>query len=171
MKKTVFVPLLALLLGAAALLGLTFGLQGVANDNRQGDHVALMQTLLPGSTEFTRETGELTEPIVSVHKGQTGYVVETLTQGYADNIRVLVGVSNEGKVQGLTVLDMHETWGLGSRILTDHGFLSQYLGEFSQADAISGATVSSKAVTRCVKAAVAYVTGADIESGATSWGG
>ena len=36
---------------------------------------------------------------------------------------------------------------------------------------ITGATVTSKAVVRCVNSAVAYVTGADIESGATSWGG
>lgn len=171
MKKTVFVPLLALVAAACILLGLSLGLQGVAEDNRRADHVALLQTLLPGSTEFTLQTGEMTDPIVSVHKGQTGYVVETATQGYADQVRVLVGVSTEGKVMGLTVLDMHETWGLGGKILTDHGFLSQYLLEFEEVDAITGATVTSKAVTRCVEAAVAYATGADIESGATSWGG
>ena len=38
-------------------------------------------------------------------------------------------------------------------------------------DGISGATVTSKAVARCVNSAVAYVTGADVDSGATSWGG
>ena len=38
-------------------------------------------------------------------------------------------------------------------------------------DAMTGATVTSKAVARCVNAAVGYVTGADAESGATSWGG
>jgi electron transport complex protein RnfG len=38
-------------------------------------------------------------------------------------------------------------------------------------DGISGATVTSKAIARCVNSAVAYVTGADVDSGATSWGG
>ena len=38
-------------------------------------------------------------------------------------------------------------------------------------DGISGATVTSKAIARCVNSAVSYVTGADIDSGATSWGG
>ena len=38
-------------------------------------------------------------------------------------------------------------------------------------DAITGATVSSKAVTRAVNSAVAYVTGADTTSSATTWGG
>ena len=41
----------------------------------------------------------------------------------------------------------------------------------SAPDAITGATVTSKAVTRSVNAAIAYVTGADTDSGATSWGG
>ena len=44
-------------------------------------------------------------------------------------------------------------------------------GESVEVDAISGATVTSKAVIRCVNSAVAYVTGADTETGATSWGG
>jgi Na+-translocating ferredoxin:NAD+ oxidoreductase RnfG subunit len=38
-------------------------------------------------------------------------------------------------------------------------------------DAITGATVTSKAVVRSVNSAVAFVTGADTDSGATSWGG
>ena len=38
-------------------------------------------------------------------------------------------------------------------------------------DAISGATVTSRAIARSVNSAVAYVTGADIDSGSTSWGG
>ena len=38
-------------------------------------------------------------------------------------------------------------------------------------DAITGATVTSKAIARCVNSAAAYVTGADVSSGATSWGG
>jgi Na+-translocating ferredoxin:NAD+ oxidoreductase RnfG subunit len=44
-------------------------------------------------------------------------------------------------------------------------------GDTVDVDAISGATVTSKAVIRCVNSAVAYVTGADASSGATSWGG
>ena len=44
-------------------------------------------------------------------------------------------------------------------------------GEEIGVDAISGATVTSKAVVRCVNSAVAYVTGADAVSSATTWGG
>ena len=44
-------------------------------------------------------------------------------------------------------------------------------GEAISVDASTGATVTSKAVVRCVNSAVAYVTGADTVTEATSWGG
>ena len=190
---------IAIVLAALSLFGSSWGLQGVAAKNAQEEHLWLMQTLLPGSENFTVEpySGEDAN-IVSVHKAENGYVIETVTYGYAGEITVVTGVSNEGTVTGLVVLDAHETLGLGSRILTDHEFLAQFLnrsgsftvgtsgtdafsgatgestadaGEEVTVDGISGATVSSKAVARCVTSAVAYVTGADAVSAATSWGG
>ena len=178
MKKTIFIPLITIALIAALLLGLSFGLKGIATANAQKEHLQIMQTLLPGSTEFTVEpyTGE-DDSIRSVHKGENGFVIETATQGYADELVVLVGVSTQGKVTGLVVRQIHETYGLGNTALTDWEFLSQFLSTSGDAqigenvDAISGATVTSKAIARCVNSAVAYVTGADTNSGATSWGG
>ena len=137
----------------------------------------MMQSLLPGSENFTLEKYEgEDESIRSVHKGETGFVIEVATQGYADEIVMLVGVSNDGQVKGLVVRDIHETYQLGNRALTDVDFLAQYLNTTGDAqvgetvDAITGATVTSKAVTRCVNAAVAYVTGTDTDSGATGEG-
>ena len=178
MKKTVFLPLITVVIAAAVLFGLTFSLKGLASANAQAEHLKMMQTLLPGSEHFTVEpyTGEDAN-IRSVHKGETGFVIETATQGYADEIVMLIGVSSDGKVKGLVVRDIHETHKLGNRALTDWYFLSQYLNTQGDAqigegvDAITGATVTSKAITRCVNSAVAYVTGADANSGATSWGG
>ena len=191
MKKLIF----ALLLGVVILFSASLCLNGLAAKNAQQEHLWLMQTILPGSESFTLEpyAGEDAN-IRSVHKAENGFVIEIVTRGYADDIRMLIGVSKEGRVTGLVVADAHETLGLGSRILTDHVFLSQFLngtgsfaaatadafsgatgeaatGEETQVDAISGATVSSKAVIRCVNSAIAYVTGADVSSGATSWGG
>lgn len=195
MKK----PIIALILAAALLLGLCVGLDGVAARNAQKYHLTLMQTLLPGATEFTLEpyAGEDAN-IRSVHKSDIGFVVETVTYGYAGEITMLVGVNNAGKVTGLVVQEAHETFGLGGNALTDHVFLAQFLnksgsfevaaagadafsgataeaapaeGEAISVDAITGATVTSKAVVRCVNSAVAYVTGADTVTEATSWGG
>ena len=153
--------------------------------------------MLPGAESFTLEpyAGEDAN-IISVHKADIGYVIETQTYGYAGNITVLVGVSNEGKVTGIVVRDLSETVGLGANALSDTDFLAQFLngsgsfaigtpgadafsgatgeettGEETYVDGITGATVTSKAIARCVNSAIAYVTGADVESGATSWGG
>jgi len=177
MKTPIVRTLLVIVLTAAVLLAVSFGLHNLAEQNAQAEHLRIMQTLLPGSSSFVVEpyTGE-DSGVRSVHKGETGFVVETATQGYAAEITVLVGVSNDGTVTGLVVKDMHETLGLGAKILNDWEFLAQFLQTSGDAevgttvDALTGATVTSKAVTRCVNSAVAVVTGADAESAATSWG-
>lgn len=200
MNKGILLPVLSLLLAVAVLLGLSFGLQGMANARAQSEHLRLMRTVLPDSQDFTviPYDGEDAN-ILSVHKGENGYVVETSTYGYAGDITMYIGVSNAGKVTGLVVNTMSETPGLGAEALTDHVFLSQFLnksgtftvvtggvdafsgatGESTEAaagdelevDALTGATVTSKAVARSVSSAVAYVTGADVASSATTWGG
>ena len=196
MKK----PVIALLLAVLILFGASFGLNGIAAKNAQEAHLTMMKTLLPGAEEFTLEpySGE-DATIRSVHKSDIGFVVETVTYGYADEITMLIGVNNAGKVTGLLVQEAHETAGLGNQALTDHVFLAQFLnktgsfavathgeadafssatgeaepaeGESVEVDAITGATVTTKAVIRCVNSAVAFVTGADASSSATEWGG
>lgn len=193
MKKT----LATILIIPLILLAASFGLQQATRDQAQKEHVWLMETLLPGGKDFTKVPYDGEDDIIrSVHQCEAGFVIETATHGYADEIVMLVGVNNKGTVTGLVTLEAHETVGLGNRILTDHVFLSQFLnrsGSFAVStpgtdifsgetgatettdeqitvDSISGATVSSKAVARCVSAAVAYVTGADIGSSATTWG-
>jgi len=178
MKKTVLLPLIVMISAAVLLFGCSFALQGIGAARAQEEHLRILQTVLPGSSEFFVEpyTGDDTN-IQSVHKGETGFVIETVTRGYADDIRMMIGVSNEGSVTGLVVMDMAETFGLGANALTDHVFLAQLLNTSGEAevgtnvDSITGATVTSKAVVRSANSAVAFVTGADTASGATSWGG
>ena len=195
MKKLI----ITILVTAIVLLGTTFALAGITEANAQSAHLKDLQTLLPGSEDFTLESysGEDAN-IRSVHKAENGFVIETVTYGYAGDITMLIGVSNEGKVTGLVVRELHETYGLGAAALTDVDFLAQFLngsGEFAIAtsgedafsgataevtestgdttdvDALTGATVTSKAIVRAINSAIAYVTGADVSSGATSWGG
>jgi len=195
MKKII----ITILVAALILYGTSFALQGTAAKKAQEEHLWLMQTLLPGSENFVVEpySGEDAN-IVSVHKAENGFVVETLVYGYADNIRMLTAVNNDGKVTGLVVLEAHETFGLGSKALTDHVFLKQFLnasgsfevathgadafsgatgtadtgtGETVEVDGITGATVTSKAIAKSVNSAVGFVTGADVASSATTWGG
>lgn len=178
MKKSILLPIFTIALAALILFGAAAGLNGIAAKNARQEHLRILRTLLPGSKEFVVEpyAGEDAN-IRSVHKGETGFVIETVTAGYAGDITMLIGVSNEGAVTGLVVRELSETWFLGANALTDHAFLAQYLNTSGEAevgvnvDAITGATVTSKAITRSVNSAVAYVTGADTGSGATSWGG
>lgn len=176
--KQLLMPVLAIALAAVILLGASAALSGTAERNRQEDLDFLLSNLLPGSTSFAREeyTGD-DAAIRAVYKAENGYVIETVTRGYVEELTLFVGVTNKGQVVGLAVDELHETWGLGAKALTDTDFLAQFLGTSGDAavgenvDAITGATVTSKAVARCVNAAVAFVTGADSSSGATSWGG
>ncbi len=178
MRKSIFVPILALVLAAVLLLAGYNAFTGLRQQKLQEELTAKMQTILPGSTTFTPEeyTGEDTN-IRSVFKGETGYVITTVTQGYAGEITMLIGVDNDGKVTGLQIRQMEETYGLGGRALTDWEFLAQFLNKDgnltvgTDVDGLTGATVTSKAIARCVNSAIGFVTGADAGSEATSWGG
>ena len=175
--KSIIKPVIAIAAAALILLGFKAGLANMAEANAAKELNEMLATILPGDTEFTEEAydGE-DEAILAVYKGTTGFVVNTVAYGYAGNIEMLVGVSNEGTVTGLVVRDLSETYGLGANALTDTDYLAQYLETAGDAevgnniDAITGATVTSKAVTRAVNSAVAYVTGADTTSSATTWG-
>ena len=175
--KSIMKPVIAIVAAALILLGFKAGLANMAEANAAKELNEMLATILPGDTEFTEEAydGE-DEAILAVYKGTTGFVVNTVAYGYAGNIEMLVGVSNDGTVTGLVVRDLSETYGLGANALTDTDYLTQYLETAGDAevgsniDAITGATVTSKAVTRAVNTAVAYVTGADTTSSATTWG-
>ena len=178
MKKSILVPIITIVASALLLFGVSTALKGVTEANAAQAKLWHMQTILPGSVEFVEEeySGDDTN-IRAAYKAENGYVVETVVYGYAGNITMLVGVNNDGYVTGMVVTDLQETFGLGAEALTDHVFLAQFLntpGELevgTDVDAITGATVTSKAIAKSINSAVAYVTGADIATGATEWGG
>ena len=179
MKNKIVAPILAIVIAAVVLLGGKAALSAKAEANVEIARNKYMTALLPGSTTFALEEfdAEANSAIKSVYKAENGYVIESTAYGYNGDIVLMVGVSNEGTVTGVVVKDMQETRGLGAKALTDVSFLAQFLWTGGDAeigtnvDALAGATVSSKAVTKAVNAAVGYVTGADTSSAATEWGG
>ena len=96
-----------------------------------------------------------------------GYVVEsTSTQGYGGNIVLYVGVAADGTVGGVSILDISETAGLGMeapKVLAPQ-FAGKRVEQFSytktgsrtdsEVDAISAATVTTKAVVNAVNGAL-----------------
>ena len=102
--------------------------------------------------------------------GDTGYVITTTDKdGYGGDIQVSVGIQSDGTVTGVSFLSLCETAGLGMKAKED-SFSSQFAGKQvesfevtktgatsdNQIDAISGATITSSAVTSAVNAGLAY---------------
>ncbi len=177
--KNLIAPIAALAVAAAVLFGASSALNGTAQSREEAARNEIMGYMLPGRpAAFTEEPydGE-DESIRRVFKAEDGYVLELETAGYAGPMMLWVGVTNEGRVSGLTVRDHGETFGLGRGAQTGVPFLIQFIGTSGEAavgeniDALTGATVTSKAVARAVNSAAAFVTGADVSSGATEWEG
>lgn len=96
-----------------------------------------------------------------------GYVVETTsTRGYGGNIVLYTGITKDGLVQDVSILSISETPGLGmqaEKVLIPQ-FHEKAVDQFtytksgsradSEIDAISGATITTKAVTNAVNAAI-----------------
>ncbi|HHW11619.1 MAG TPA: RnfABCDGE type electron transport complex subunit G [Firmicutes bacterium] len=137
-----------------------------------------LQEALPGTTTFTEEPAlrkELEEAglagIVEVYRAyrdeeEMGFVFTVDQQGYGGPIRMVIGVTASGNLSGLTVISHTETPGLGAKI-TDARFLTQpafreaKTGEVlavtkdkGEVDAITSATISSRAVVRGVNTAL-----------------
>ena len=98
-----------------------------------------------------------------------GYVLNvTTSQGYGGDIKFSIGITNDGTVNGISILSISETAGLGMR--AEDVLKPQYAGknvpEFtvvktgaandSEIDAISGATITSKAVTGAVNGSLYF---------------
>ena len=94
------------------------------------------------------------------------YIIPSETKGYGGSIKMLVAVSPDEKVLNYTILSANETPGLGDKAGTE-AFESQFRGKdeahlkvvkdpSDKADilAITGATITSKAVTLGVKEAL-----------------
>ena len=95
---------------------------------------------------------------VGTKDGETvGYAVSVTTQeGYGGAIEMMIGFDNEFHITGLEYISMAETPGLGTRA-KEESFVAQFLGqpakEFEQIDALTGATVTSKAVNGAINQA------------------
>ena len=98
-----------------------------------------------------------------------GYIFNiTTSKGYGGDIQLTVGIQSDGTVTGVSFLSLSETAGLGMKA-KDPKFYNQYKGKKAekfvvskdggdgeQIDAISGATITSRAVTGAVNVALAY---------------
>ena len=97
--------------------------------------------------------------------GDAGYVVNVTTSGFGGAIDMVVGVDTSGTVTGISIIDMSETSGLGDNAIRDT-FRDQFIGatdtlavskDGGTIDALTGATITSRAVTDGVNIAMEAV--------------
>jgi len=98
-----------------------------------------------------------------------GYIFKTSAKGYGGEVSVMTAIDTNGKVKEVSILDAsNETPGLGQNV-TKENFYSQFMkkikditvvktsaiDENNEVNAVTGATISSKAVTSAVNKALA----------------
>lgn len=94
-----------------------------------------------------------------------GYVFKTSAKGYGGDIDLMVGIDTSGKVTGVSILSISETAGLGMNAKNE-SFINQYIGKSgtigvskngasdTEIQALTGATITSTAVTSAVNTAL-----------------
>ena len=134
---------------------------------------AAIEAVLPGGfdTEVT-DFADATGIVSKVYQGANGYAVEVGPGGFDNTITLMVGVDNEGKVLGISVVSHTETAGLGAVAAAKTSAGEAFRGEFvgatgsvavtkdgGEVEAITGATITSRAICVGVNAALDVVAG------------
>ena len=170
------VILLVITAVAAMILGYTNDItKGPIEQQMVQANITARQTVLPTAKEFEEVSKDQFDGyanIVEVYKGLkdgevVGYTVKTNPGGYGGAVEVMVGLGVDEIVTGVNIGSHQETPGLGAK--ASGTFKDQYNGKSTQKDlevikagetgdneimSISGATITSRAVTKGVNSAI-----------------
>ena len=124
-----------------------------------------MREVLPAQ-DYTPLDAALPQGVTEAYRaGDDGYVVRVAPNGFGGAIDLMVGVRADGTVNGVAVIAHSETASLGANC-TREEFRAQYAGgagpfavgqDGGTIEALTGATVTSRAVTDGVNAALDFV--------------
>ena len=152
---------------AALLAGVNMVTKPIINQLNHEKTQAAINAVLPGGGEeiaFTDATGLVSK----VYASEKGYAVQVAPVGFDSAITMMVGVSPEGEVLGISIISHKETAGLGAvaaaKTSAGEAFRGQFVGQSGSVgtskrgtgtmDAITGATITSEAVCVGVNAAL-----------------
>lgn len=169
-KKEPGIGMLAvILLAICAVCSLLLGLVNEMTKDRIADIAAekqraAMQEVLPADnyTPVTYTGGNALVQAVYSADG-AGYVVQVAPSGFGGALDIMVGVAADGTVSGVSVVSHSETAGLGAKAKSDAAWREQFVGKSGtlavtkdggEINAITGATITSRAVTSGVNAAL-----------------
>ncbi len=123
---------------------------------------------------FNEKTADISDTSVDYYEAEkggeiAGYIFVTNENGYGGTVSVMTAVNTDGTVEAIQILDVsNETPGLGQNAAKE-SFYGQFSGKQSdielkkgevtqdnQVSAVTGATITSTAVTKCVNRALEY---------------
>ena len=170
--KDIFVPtvslfLICLLITAVLALTNSVTAEKIAA-NEEEKKTESMQTVVPDAVSFEPLDGETEDLFVGYDiSGEiAGYAISTAENGYGGQVKVMTGISTDGEIIGVDVFyNDDETPGLGKNT-SNNSFSDQYKGLSAETDivvskdnaagnaqtvdAVTSATISSRAVTKAV---------------------
>ena len=139
---------------------------GIYDNQPQADiYLATSKKLLGSSTPMPAYRARLDSKTVAV------VLTTEAPDGYVGPIRLLIAIDRDGNIIGLRALRHQETPGLGDKIDTDKSnWLQQFIGASPNEDAadlelstdggridhISGATITSRSVTKAIRNTLLY---------------
>jgi len=143
------------------LLTMTDGVTKEEIDKRKDDEIKEMLGVQFEDMDDFEYYEDIELYIIKDEGGNTiGYAFKAVGQGYGGDIEMLVGLIDESTIKDVSVISHGETPGLGAKI-TESWFTDQFQGatvddlalskDGGDIDAISGATISSKAVVDSIK--------------------
>jgi len=163
------------LLLITAIAGLALGItneltKDVIAQQKIAEANAARIKVLPAAAEFDLiEEGQ--NGIDNAYAGKAdgtivGYTAQITAKGYAGDIEITVGMDMEGNITGINVggSNFKETAGLGAKV-KEPAFTDQFSGQQpplvlkEDVQAVTGATISSRAVTNAVNTASEYLAG------------
>ena len=144
----------------------------IAQLNAEKTQQAIAAVLPGGYDEEITDYADATGLVSKVYKGANGYALEVKPSGFDNTITMMVGVDFEGKILGISVVSHTETAGLGAvaaaKTSAGEAFRSQFVGQSGSVlvskdggtmDAITGATITSRAICVGINAALDCVAG------------
>lgn len=122
----------------------------------------LTEVLEAGS--FTASTAAPSDAVLAIFEADNGgYVLNVTSEGYEGALETLVGITADGTISGIKVHKQNETPGLGANSQDDPAFAESFKGLSTESEiavtdinAITGATITSKAVVAGVNSAVDF---------------
>ncbi|MDR1277601.1 MAG: FMN-binding protein [Treponema sp.] len=196
MKNMLKLGIILALFAAAACVMLAFvysATEAIKVRRQQTDMEAALKELFPGADRFTEITAikspDLSVTIESQYKAlrgeeTAGAALQVSRGSYGGPIKMLVGVSAEGVITGVKILEHKDTPGLGAKAASPRYFVDRaagitFYGQFAgksirdpfevrdDVQAITASTITSRAVAAAVKAAgtgvMAWLAGESVE--------